>query len=158
MDKFDAMRAFVRIVEGARSGDGLPYVMRKGNESVNLNGRHSVAIDDGNAYLAAGLAGLGVLWLPDYMAKPHVAGGALAPLFDGWHIEPMPLTMMAMLGHRSVTSATMGGDRITTTCSPILASRLRKRLRWSGSRPAVGSSTITRRGEPSAGRCWCFPV
>lgn len=32
-----------------------------------------LAIDDGNAYLAAGLAGLGVLWLPDYLACEAVA-------------------------------------------------------------------------------------
>ena len=38
-------------------------------------GRYACAVDDGNAYLAAGLAGLGVLWLPDYMAKPHAAAG-----------------------------------------------------------------------------------
>lgn len=46
--------------------------MRNGAESVTMQGRHVLAIDDGNAYLAAGLAGLGVLWLPDYMAKAHV--------------------------------------------------------------------------------------
>jgi hypothetical protein len=51
--------------------------------------------------------------------------------------------MMAMVGHRSVTSSTMWVDRITATFSPISASRLRKRLRSSGSRPAVGSSTMT---------------
>ena len=51
-------------------------------------------------------------------------------------------------GHRSVTSSTMWVDRITTTLSPISASRLLKRLRSSGSRPAVGSSTITSRGLP----------
>jgi DNA-binding transcriptional LysR family regulator len=50
-----------------------------------------LAVDDGNAYLAAGLAGLGVLWLPDYMSKSHVASGELIRLFDGWSIEPMPL-------------------------------------------------------------------
>ena len=37
------------------------------------------------------LAGLGILWLPDYMARPHVATGALVPLFAGWRIDPMPL-------------------------------------------------------------------
>mgnify|MGYP001599467784 CR=1 FL=1 len=45
----------------------------------------------GNAYLAAGLAGLGVLWLPDYMARPHVATGELVPLLQDWTLAPMPL-------------------------------------------------------------------
>ena len=48
---------------------------------------------------------------------------------------PGPRQMIAMRGHRSVTSSTMWVDRITTTFSPISASRLRKRLRSSGSRP-----------------------
>jgi len=60
-------------------------------ETVEVRGRYVVAVDDGNAYLAAGLAGLGVLWLPRYMADPHVARGELVPLLDGWAIDPMPI-------------------------------------------------------------------
>ena len=72
-------------------GSGLPDLMVKGAERVKIEGRHVLAIDDGNAYLTAGLAGLGVLWLPDYMAREHAANGALVPLFTDWRIEPMPL-------------------------------------------------------------------
>lgn len=82
-----------RIVSfrSARTRNPYPYVLQRGAERVKVAGRHVLAIDDGNAYLAAGLAGLGVLWLPDYMAAPHVARGELAPLFEDWRIEPMPL-------------------------------------------------------------------
>jgi DNA-binding transcriptional LysR family regulator len=80
------------IVRYRWSGTGnSPYAMKRAGESVTINGRHVLAIDDGNAYLAAGLAGLGVLWLPDYMAKSHVASGALVRLFGDWSIDPMPL-------------------------------------------------------------------
>ena len=48
-------------------------------------------MDDGNAYLAAGVAGIGVLWLPDYMAKPHLERGELVPLFEGWQLDSMPV-------------------------------------------------------------------
>jgi DNA-binding transcriptional LysR family regulator len=75
----------------SRSDNGFPYAMRKNDESVKLQGRHMLAIDDGNAYLSAGLAGLGVLWLPDYMATAHVANGALIRLFDDWQVDAMPL-------------------------------------------------------------------
>lgn len=79
----------------ARTGKALPYAMRNGSgsssESVKIQGRYVLAVDDGNAYMAAGLAGLGVLWLPDYMAKAHLASGALVPVFGGWQLEPMPL-------------------------------------------------------------------
>lgn len=82
-----------RIIRFRRYGgaDGSPYTMHNGTESVTMRGLHVLAIDDGNAYLAAGLAGLGVLWLPDYMAKAHVETGALVPLFGKWRIDPMPL-------------------------------------------------------------------
>ena len=65
--------------------------MRRGDETLYIHGRYIVAIDDGNAYLEAGLAGLGVLWLPDYMARPHLARAELQPLFEDWTLEPMPL-------------------------------------------------------------------
>ncbi|OYO27718.1 LysR family transcriptional regulator [Janthinobacterium sp. PC23-8] len=75
----------------ARAGNGFPYVMHREGKSVNIDGQHVLSIDDGNAYLAAGVAGLGVLWLPDYMARLPVAAGELVPLFDGWTVDAMPL-------------------------------------------------------------------
>ena len=80
-----------RIVRFRWARSGFPYVMQKGSDTVRIEGQYVLAIDDGNAYLAAGVAGLGVLWLPDYMAKRHVASGELVPLFAAWRIEPMPL-------------------------------------------------------------------
>lgn len=56
-----------------------------------MQGRYALSVDDGNTYLAAGLAGLGILWLPDYMARPHLASGELEPLFREWKLDPMPL-------------------------------------------------------------------
>jgi DNA-binding transcriptional LysR family regulator len=76
--------------------------MRRGHEQVQAQGRYVCAVDDGNAYLAAGLAGLGVLWLPDYMAKPHVAAGTLVPLFADWQMDPCPCTSPAP--HRHVSA------------------------------------------------------
>ena len=75
----------------ARTGKTLPYAMHRDGERIEVQGRYVLAVDDGNAYLAAGLAGLGMLWLPDYMAKAHVARGELVPLFEDWRLDPMPL-------------------------------------------------------------------
>lgn len=76
-----------------RLGKAFPYAMHRGDEHVRVHGRYVLAVDDGNAYLAAGLAGMGVLWLPQYMAEPHVATGELTPLFPDWRLDPMPLTI-----------------------------------------------------------------
>jgi len=86
----DAHHCIVQF-RGARSGQGFDHALRRADETVLLDARHMLAIDDGNAYLAAGLAGLGVLWLPDYMARESAAKGELVQLFDGWDIAPMPL-------------------------------------------------------------------
>ena len=82
-----------QIVGFLRSSTGrtLPCTLRRGEERVQVLGRYAIAMDDGNSYLAAGVAGLGALWLPRYMAAPHLACGELAPLFEDWSIEPMPL-------------------------------------------------------------------
>ena len=75
----------------ARTGKPVPYAMRKHLESLQIKGRYALAVDDGNAYLAAGLAGLGVLWLPTYMSQAFVDRGELVPLFEDWSLDPMPL-------------------------------------------------------------------
>lgn len=75
----------------SRTGRVLSYPLHREGESIEVQGRHVLAVDDGNAYLAAGLAGLGVLWLPDYMAKAHLARGELVALFEGWRLDPMPM-------------------------------------------------------------------
>jgi DNA-binding transcriptional LysR family regulator len=36
----------------ARTGKALPYAMGKGDESIHVQGRYVLAVDDGNAYLA----------------------------------------------------------------------------------------------------------
>ena len=69
----------------------IPYELQRGGEKINIQGRHVLSVDDGNAYLAAGLAGLGILPLPDYMASAHLVSGELVRLFEDWRLEPMPL-------------------------------------------------------------------
>ncbi|MFF7710896.1 LysR substrate-binding domain-containing protein [Pseudomonas sp. NPDC007930] len=75
----------------ARSGKPMPYALQRGEESLRLHGRHVLAVDDGNAYIAAAVAGLGIAWLPHYMAEAALARGELVALFSDWQLEPMPL-------------------------------------------------------------------
>jgi DNA-binding transcriptional LysR family regulator len=75
----------------SRTGKTFPYAMRRDGERLEVRGRHAFSFDDGNAYLAGGLAGLGILWLPDYMAEAHVASGELVRLFGDWQLDPMPM-------------------------------------------------------------------
>ena len=76
-----------------RTGKPLALAMRRGDESITVRGRYVVAVDEGNACLAAGVAGMGVLWLPEYMSKKYVASGELVPLFQEWRLDPMPMSI-----------------------------------------------------------------
>lgn len=69
----------------------FPCTVRRDSESINVQGRPALVVDDGHAYLAAGLAGIGALWLPSYMAQAHVARGELIQLFTDWQLDPMPM-------------------------------------------------------------------
>ena len=82
-----------RIVgyRGSRTGVPPAYDLQRGDEQLRVQGRHVLSVDDGNAYLAAGIAGLGVLWLPQYMARAPVERGELVPLFGDWQLAPMPI-------------------------------------------------------------------
>jgi DNA-binding transcriptional LysR family regulator len=75
----------------ARTGKALPYAMHRDGERLHVQGRYVLAVDDGNAYVAAGLAGMGVLWLPDYMSRAALERGELVPLFEDWRLDPMPM-------------------------------------------------------------------
>ena len=66
----------------SRTGKIDPLVLRSESERIEITGSYVLAVDDGNAYLEAGLAGLGVIALPVYMAAAHQARGALIPLFN----------------------------------------------------------------------------
>ncbi len=72
-------------------GQALPFKLQRGAEQAQVQGRYSVAVDDGNAYIAAGVAGLGALCIPQYMAQAPAARGELVRLFEGWQLAPMPL-------------------------------------------------------------------
>lgn len=89
--ELEELRHCIVSFHWSRTGRGFPYELSRDGERVRVQSHHVLAIDDGNAYLAAGLAGLGALWLPEYMAREHAARGRLVRLFPDWHIAPMPL-------------------------------------------------------------------
>ena len=74
----------------ARLGRALPYAMQRGDERLSVHGRYALAVDDGNAYLQAGLAGWASCGCPTTW-RPHLASGELARLFEDWDMETMPM-------------------------------------------------------------------
>jgi hypothetical protein len=74
-----------------RTGRMFPHDFEKDGEEIALDSHHSISVNDSNAYTAAAVAGLGVLWLPDYVAAAHAQRGELVRVLTDWQVAPMPL-------------------------------------------------------------------
>lgn len=75
----------------ARSGRTYAMDFERGAERIEVAGPWRVSLNDADAYIAAGLAGLGVL---QAVRSPYVdallARGALEPILRDWAVEPLP--------------------------------------------------------------------
>lgn len=78
------------------SGKQNTLELLQGDERVLVQSRHIVAVNDSNAYLAAGLAGLGVIHTLRFMVQPHIDAGALVPVLTRWSAPPNPLSVVYM--------------------------------------------------------------
>jgi DNA-binding transcriptional LysR family regulator len=76
---------------GAGSGRSYPYTFVANGERHEITARYIVSANDGNAFVAAGLAGLGVIQAPTFMVRRHLATGALRPVLAGWTSHSLPL-------------------------------------------------------------------
>ena len=75
----------------AGSGRLTTFDFKRGDEQLALYGRYVVSVNDSNAYLAAGLAGLGIIQLPAFMAAEHLARGELVPVLEDWIGPDLPV-------------------------------------------------------------------
>jgi DNA-binding transcriptional LysR family regulator len=78
----------------AGSGRKSPIVLRAGTEQVTVQGHYLVSVNDGNAALAAGLAGLGVLHTLRLVAQPHIKAGTLVPILMDWSADAVPISII----------------------------------------------------------------
>lgn len=73
-----------------RTARGIPLHFEKKGEKVELAGVRSVGVNESNAHVAAGLAGLGVIQTFRYAAAPHLAAGTLVPILEKWQPARYP--------------------------------------------------------------------
>jgi LysR family transcriptional regulator, regulator for bpeEF and oprC len=75
----------------AGSGRFFPFDFSRNGERIELLGRYLVSVNDSNAYMAAGLAGLGIVQISDFLAAPHLASGELVRIFPDWEVDSIPV-------------------------------------------------------------------
>lgn len=75
----------------AKTGKTYDWDFRRGEERIDIPMRGVIALNDSNAYVQAGLAGLGVIQMTDYLVTQHVAAGRMVQVLPDWTSEPLPV-------------------------------------------------------------------
>jgi DNA-binding transcriptional LysR family regulator len=73
------------------SGQLKPMSLSNGQETHEVQGRHVISLNDANAYVTAGLAGLGVMQALTFLVQNHISSGALEPFMLDWCSGPVPV-------------------------------------------------------------------
>ncbi len=74
-----------------RTGQLKPIELSKDGETHEVQGKHLISLNDSNAYVAAGLAGLGVMQALTFLVQDHISSGALDPILMDWCSGPRPV-------------------------------------------------------------------
>jgi DNA-binding transcriptional LysR family regulator len=68
----------------SRGGRPLSFQFSSNDQKGDFALNHRLVVDDTNAYLAAGLASLGIIQAPTYSVRDAIAAGKLVPLLEDW--------------------------------------------------------------------------
>jgi LysR family transcriptional regulator, regulator for bpeEF and oprC len=78
----------------ARTGRVLPARFERGSERFEVSGRGVFDVNESNAHVAAGLAGLGVIHTFSYLVNEHIERGVLVPVLEDWRPAPYPFNVV----------------------------------------------------------------
>jgi DNA-binding transcriptional LysR family regulator len=74
-----------------RNGKMYNFEYYRDGETITLDGRHLLSVNDSRAGVVAALAGLGVLHTATFLVQDHISSGQLEPLFTEWCGGAVPL-------------------------------------------------------------------
>ncbi|MFL9966687.1 LysR substrate-binding domain-containing protein [Paraburkholderia sediminicola] len=77
------------IPSGGGYSASFPFLYDDQKRDLALN--HTLVVNDTNAYLAAGLASLGIIQAPTYSVRDAIAAGRLVPLLEDWQRQTIPV-------------------------------------------------------------------
>jgi len=78
----------------AGTGRAVPFRLFNGSGESELALTHRLVVKDTNAYIAAGLAGLGIIQAPSYAVHEAVKAGRLTALLQDWHTPTIPVHLL----------------------------------------------------------------
>ncbi|ALI04817.1 LysR family transcriptional regulator [Pseudomonas sp. FW306-02-F02-AA] len=76
--------------QSARTNRVIPAVFQRGDEKFEVIGSGVLSVNESNAHIAAGLAGLGVIHTFNYAVQPYIETEVLVPILQDWRPAPYP--------------------------------------------------------------------
>lgn len=91
----DALKKHVAVgyIHG-QTGRSIRWTFQQGTNVVTLPMSEHVSVDDTDAYVAAGVAGLGLIRVANYMVRQHIADGRLVRLLADIEAPPEPVSIL----------------------------------------------------------------
>ncbi|NVM77120.1 LysR family transcriptional regulator for bpeEF and oprC [Duganella sp. SG902] len=75
----------------SRTGKIYDWDFTRDGERVQVAMPGLIALNDTNSYTAAGLAGLGIVQIPNFWMESMIKDGRLETILDGWVSDPVPV-------------------------------------------------------------------
>ncbi len=91
----DALKQHVAVgYIHSQTGRPIRWIFQQGTNVVTLPMSEHVSVDDTDAYVAAGVAGLGLIRVASYMVRQHIADGRLVRLLADIEAPPEPVSIL----------------------------------------------------------------
>lgn len=81
----------VGFFTGGSGGGPLSLEFVRDGETLEIESSAAISVNECSAYVAAGLAGLGVIQVPTMLVDEHLSGGRLRQVLRDWECGPLPL-------------------------------------------------------------------
>jgi LysR family transcriptional regulator for bpeEF and oprC len=88
----DLEQHYVVSFASPKTGKVYPFVYDDGTKETTVHGQQRISINDFGACAAAACSGIGLVQLPDFIAKDYV--GKLVPILDGFLSEKIPVWIL----------------------------------------------------------------
>ncbi|MET3106423.1 LysR family transcriptional regulator for bpeEF and oprC [Oxalobacteraceae bacterium GrIS 2.11] len=75
----------------SKTGKIFDWDFTRDGERIEFSMRGKIAVNDSNAYVSAGLAGLGILQITESQLEPYLADGRFEHLLTDWTTDPIPI-------------------------------------------------------------------
>ncbi len=75
----------------SKTGKTYDWDFSRDGETIQMPTPASLAVNDSKAYIAAGLAGLGIMQMAGYVVAPLLEAGALELVLEDWTSTPLPM-------------------------------------------------------------------